>query len=339
MGLVRVVAMFLAVGFIDSVARADTVLVDERLDDMHCDFNQCTVSEGAFDTGGWRVISADSRLTFDLSAIAPAGIACGEVSLEFYDFDPINTGHTGEYVNFLGLYEDSHGNNWSAAGADEAQLQFQGTCDQCVGVAEDWRDYRVKFKAGACDWDIEDCGGENAYLPANNVTDIDWSTTLDVHYTATAAWSCSALAYSLTDGTDTWTHDGDWGWHPKHLDPKPHFRYVFVGRDHSPGAGRYIDGAVYVHLLVVEHDDCDCAEGDDDDAADDDTADDDASDDDTADDDTADDDASDDDSAGGDGFTDDAGAGEGCGCRQGGTVSAASCWALLLVSLWVYRRR
>ena len=333
----RAATTFFAIGIWATVASADTVIVDERLDDMHCDFNQCTVSEGAFDSGGWRVTSADSRLTFDLTALVPGGIACGEVSLEFYDFDPINTGHTGEYVNFLGLYEDSHGNNWSAAGADEAQLQFQGTCDQCVGVIDDWRDYRVKFKAGACDWDIEECGGENAYLPASNVTDIDWATTLDVHYTASAAWNCSELSYSLTDGSDTWTNGGDWGWHPKHLDPKPHFRHVFVGRDHSPGSGRYIDGAVYVHLQVVEHDQCDCAgDDDDDDATDDDTA---MPDDDTGDDDTAMPDDDDDDSAGDDDTTDVAGAGEGCGCRQDGSVTTASSSTLVLLALLGYRRR
>jgi glycosyltransferase involved in cell wall biosynthesis len=320
-------------------SRADTVLLDEALGDGSCDFNGCTVSEGAFDAGGWRVISADSNLHFDLSPLVPDGIPCGEVSLEFFDFDPVNSGHTGEYINFLGLYEDSHGNNWDAAGADEAQLQFQGTCDQCVGVADYWRDWRVKFKAGACDWDIEECGEQNTYLPGHNNYDIDWAATRDVHYTATAAWSCSELAYSLTDGSHDWSGGGDWGWHPKHATGRGHFRHLFVGRDHSPGATRYIDGAVYAHVQVVEHDDCDCAgTGDDDDTTagdDDDTT---AGDDDTTagDDDTT---AGDDDSApGDDDWTDNTDDG-GCGCSSTPARSGLAGILTLLAAMLVRRAR
>ena len=321
-------------------ARADTVLVDEVLDDQHCDFAHCTVSEGAFDSDGWRVVSSGSRLVFDLSGLVPDGIPCGEVSLEFFEFDPIHSGHTGEYVNFLGLYEDDHGNNWDAAGADEAQLQFQGTCDQCEDEPDPWRDYRIKFKAGPCDWDIEACDGENTYLPPNNQYDIDWAATMDVHYTASAAWNCTELAYALTDGSHSWSGGGDWSWHAHHATSRPHFRYLFVGRDHSPGSSRYIDGAVYVHVQVVQHDECDCGDDDDDDASDDDTGP--ADDDDSAsggDDDTgpADDDdsgsAGDDDMPHGDPEEE----GGGCGCRQDGR--RVPVLALVLTALVLVARR
>lgn len=321
-------------------AQADTVLVDELLDDGACDFAGCTVSEGQFVGDGWQVTSAASRLVFDLGAPVP----CGRATVEFTGFDPIGNGHTGEYINFVGLYDGPHGNNWSAAGADEAQLQIQGTCDQCVGEADPWRDYRLKFKGAACSWDYDVCGAGNAYVPRNNQADIDWASTLDVHYVTSVQWSCSTTVYTLEGAAGAWSGSGEWGFHDDHADPTIHFRYLFVGRDHSAGSVRFIDDAVYVQVTVEELDDCDCpGAGDDDDASDDDDAgdDDSAGDDDTAgDDDSA---ANDDDDV----EPDDDDIGEpappplshtgGCGCATAGGSGAA--WGLALVLAARRRRR
>jgi len=315
-------------------ARADTVLVDEILYDGSCGHSGCTVEGGSFMGGGFQVTSGDSRLVFDLGQDVP----CGELLVEFTNFDPIDNGHTGEYVNVLGLYEDDHGNNWSASNADEAQLQIQGTCDQCVNASDEWRDYRLKFKAGGCSWDIEGCEDGNAYVPTQSQYDIDWAATMGEHYTAAASWSCSVLHYEVGDGTHLWSNDEDWAWHPEHADPRPHFRYLFVGKDHS-GASRYIDEAIYSYVYLAAHDECDCGGGDDDDdvADDDDTGG--QTDDDTT---AADDDAAaDDDTAQpGDDDGEEPGSWEsGCGCRAEPPGMGTGAWILLLATLWPLLRR
>ena len=319
-----------------SGARADTDWVAESLADGTCDAAGCTVEGGQFTGAGWQVTSASSRLHFDLEGAVPGGVDCGTLEVTFTQFDPIGGGHTGEYVNFAGLYEGDHGSNWAAAGADETQIQIQGTCDQCVGVQNDWRDYRLKFKAGPCSWDEPDCTSPNCYVPANNTYDIDWDATLDTVYSASTSWSCAGVSHVVDDGDHHWTCDKTWAWHGVHPDPRPNILHAFVGKDHSGANGAYLDGAIVVSVRITEHDSCDCGgePGDDDTSGDDDaTADDDTAGDDDA---TADDDDTsgeeDDDAGDDDGGDDDAGGPEdrpwgGCACRGDGLRGTPSAHA------------
>jgi hypothetical protein len=242
------------------VARADTLVLDEPLDDGGCNAGACLeVSGGKFEAGtGWRITGADSRIVLDLGE----PVACGSVAVTVTQFDPINSGHTGEYVNFVGIYEGTHGNNWTAAGNDETQLQIAGNCDRCQGVPiEDaWRDERMKFKGLACSWDYPECGGfpdGNRYLPPQNGQGVDWAAHLAVAWTATVAWSCAGPHYELS-GAGSWQDAGSWSWHAGHPDPRPHLRYLFVGKDHSGEPGGYIADAVVVRARAWIADSCDC---------------------------------------------------------------------------------
>lgn len=252
-----------------SAGRADTVLVDENLDDGACDFAGCQVAGGQFMSNqGWKVTSYQSQMVFDLSQLVPNGIACGRVEVEFTGFDPISHYHGGStYVNIVGMYEGAHGSNWTASGNDESQLQVSGRCVRCV---EDdpsawWRDNRLKFKGHSCSWDYESQGycvgfpDMTAYVPSDNTYDIDWSQTLSAHYVTSVSWDCSGTTYELDDGAHHWTDHGSWTWHPDHADPKPHFRFVFVGRDNKPG-NDWIGEALFVRVRVVEHDACNCVQ-------------------------------------------------------------------------------
>jgi len=324
--------------------RADTDWVLEGLADGSCATAGCTVEGGQFNGAGWQVTSSSSRIHFDLSAAVPDGIDCGTLELRFTQFDPIQGGHTGEYVNFAGLYEGDHGNNWQAAGGDETQIQIQGTCDQCVGVENDWRDYRLKFKAGPCSWDEPDCTGQACYVPSNNEYDIDWAATLDSIYTASTSWSCGGVSHAVDDGVHSWTCDKGWQWHAAHPDPRPAIRHAFVGKDHSGANNAYLDGAIVVSVRITEHDACDCGG----DPGDDDTGDDDstgsADDDTTGDDDSAGDDDStatpDDDSPNDDEGEDGGGPDGGCFCGMAADPGAPGVpLAVLALAVLVTRLR
>lgn len=242
-------------------SRADTLLLDEALDDGACNSPACLqVSGGQFVPGiGWRVTGPDSRIVFDLGE----SLSCGSVEVTVAQFDPISGGHTEEYVNLVGIYEGSHGNNWTAAANDETQLQVSGNCDRCLGapIADAWRDERMKFKGLACSWDYPECGGfpdGNRYLPPQDGQGIDWSANTATAWTIGTAWDCSGPRYALAGGA-SYTAEGTWSWHAGHADPKPRLRYLFVGKDHSGDAGAYLANAVIVRARAWRADTCNCS--------------------------------------------------------------------------------
>jgi len=243
-----------------SVASAATLLLDEALDDGACNSSSCSVSGGSYGSRGWKVAGAGSKIMFTL----PRAVACGSAEVTFTNLDPIAGGTTGEYVNFLGVYEGAHGNNWTASGNEETSLQVAANCDRCTGVAlpDAWRDERLKFKGIACSWDHPECGGypaTNRYLPAQGAPGINWASNLAVQWTATIAWDCSGASYKLQGNGSTWTANGTWAWPSGNPDPRPHLRYLFVGRDSSGGAGSYLKDLIIVHAKAFEASTCNCA--------------------------------------------------------------------------------
>lgn len=245
------------------VARADTTWVDEYLDDGACDAAECTVSQGQFVANeGWQTRSLDSRLVFDLTQVRPGGIPCGTMEVEFTNFDPITNFHGtfGERQVFhIGMYEGSHGSMNTANNNDETQLQVAAFCRQCDPNADPndyWRSHRFKYMAIPCGWS-SGCTEANRQVPTNAQYSIDWSATLGLHYIATVTWDCSGLNFALNDGTHNWTSNSSWSWHAGHLEPWPHIRYVFVGKDHSAG-NNWIEHSIYVRVIITEQSACDC---------------------------------------------------------------------------------
>lgn len=249
-------------------AAADTVLVDERLDDGACNPAdpdvKCQVNGGSFEGSGWKSDpGAISRLVFDMSQAAPQGIPCGHAEFTVTNFDPVtNFNVLGEcYVIVLGAYEADHGDHWAAATADQSWIQIKGkTESKCPGVEPGAfpKENRFKFGAFACSWDYPECPTTApAYVPDMGEYSIDWKNTLALNYTVSADWDCAGVSYAVTDGTHTWTASGTYAWHAGHTDPQPHIRYVFLGKDHS-GGGSFIGDAVYSRLSVVKRSACDC---------------------------------------------------------------------------------
>ena len=252
-------------------AAGDTVIFEESLKDMsandsgHCGF----VHNGQFVSGtGWQTTVLDSRIRFDL----PYDVACGTLEVDFTNFDPINNfrgdcGNLGDpgaecYVNTIGLYEGTHGNNWDAAtgGHSETQIQVQASCEQCFDdhPGDLGRDHHFKFKGMAwATWDTtpEQGSGFNAYLPPDN--SIDWAGNMSSLFTATFSWNCTAVGYTLKQGADNWTDSGGWSWNGDPGDQKPHIRYIFVGKDYS-GGDKWITNVIYTRVKVSEQNPCDC---------------------------------------------------------------------------------
>jgi hypothetical protein len=256
-----IVGCALACVVLGSAPARGTVVFDESLGDGSCDASACYASSGGNYVGaGWRVTGPASQLVFELADPNSAGIACGSVTVEFTNFDPLTNlegcGSLSECAtHFIALYEGDHGNMHTASGQDESQLMVQATCE---GM---FRDERLLYKGLACSWDHNMCymNPDHHFLPPQLGNGIDWTNTVGHHYTVTISWDCQGVTHALSDDHGhSWNSYSTWDWHGAHPDPRPHLRYLFLGQDDTTGFGNMRVRLTEFVRVTVEQDDATC---------------------------------------------------------------------------------
>ena len=221
--------------------------------------------------GGWKVSDGTSQIRYDLNSTGkyPDGLACGSVEVDFRALDPIDNfqglascgGSSGAecYVNFVGVYEATHGDFHKSGAKDESFLLVHAMHEKLAPDA--WRNSRLKFMGGSWDWnDVKNCI-VNSYLPPMNKDDQTWPNLTEAVYTAKVSWSCAGTQYELVrkdpdGGTSSWKGGGSWSWIGDPGDHQPNFRYVFIGKDNANAF--FIPGTIFQRVLVTEHTPCDC---------------------------------------------------------------------------------